>query len=141
MSSLYTRATPSQARILRAVEGAVKNAADAHPEYRIDRRFCKSVAKRAAGTLTAQWPDVLAAGMPSEKAAGLLVGTGSRNLATQSPKGERRGVFQHNKRPPLVLLRAQIVKIMHTEKQAGDVGRVSALIDVLRMIAELGVVK
>jgi hypothetical protein len=32
MASLYKRATPSQARIIRAIEGAIKNAGDAHPE-------------------------------------------------------------------------------------------------------------
>src|SRR3990167_6188372 len=52
---------PSQNRIMRAVRGAVKNASDAHPNWKLDRRFVNSVAKRAAGTLTAEWHEVLAA--------------------------------------------------------------------------------
>lgn len=61
MSSLYNRASPAQGRVLRIVEGAIKNAADAHSEIKVSPRLRRSIAKRAAGTLTAQWPDVLAA--------------------------------------------------------------------------------
>jgi hypothetical protein len=61
MSTLCKRATPAQAVMLKMIEGAVKNAMDAHPDWSIDRRFAKSIAKRSAGTLSAQWPEVLAA--------------------------------------------------------------------------------
>jgi hypothetical protein len=57
---LWNRATPSQYRMLRAIAGAVRNAAHAH-RLEIPKSFARSVAKRATGTLTAQWPDVLAA--------------------------------------------------------------------------------
>lgn len=66
MASLYNRATPSQARVLRIIEGAIKNACDAHPEIQISPRHRRSIAKRAAGTLTAQCQDVLAA-KPSDR--------------------------------------------------------------------------
>lgn len=59
MTTLYRRATPQQRRVLRIVEGAVRNAAHAHG-LTLPPRFARSVAKRAAGTLTAQWPDALA---------------------------------------------------------------------------------
>lgn len=59
MVTLAKRATPSQARILKIVEGAVLNASDAHKVPR-DTWLARSIAKRAAGTLTAQWPEVLA---------------------------------------------------------------------------------
>lgn len=58
MVTLYKRATPSQQAILRAVEGAIKNVADCHPEYNLGPKFARSVAKRAAGTLYAQWLDI-----------------------------------------------------------------------------------
>lgn len=61
MSSLYKRASARQQKILRIVEGAVKNTADHHPEFEFSPRLARSIAKRAAGTLTAAWPDVLAA--------------------------------------------------------------------------------
>lgn len=60
--------TPSQQRIFRAVAGAVRNAADGHPKWRISRVMAHSIAKRATGTLTAQMREVLAAG-PSESRA------------------------------------------------------------------------
>jgi hypothetical protein len=65
VTSLYKRATPSQAYILRVVEGAIKNATDAHPDLIVSAKYRRSIAKRAAGTLSAQWADVLAA-KPSE---------------------------------------------------------------------------
>lgn len=60
MATLWNRATPSQYRMLRAIAGAVLNACDHHKLPR-DKYFARGVAKRAVGTLTAQWPDVLAA--------------------------------------------------------------------------------
>ena len=82
MTSLYNRATPSQKRILRIVEGAVKNAIDAHPGWNVPHNFARSVAKRAAGTLTAQWPDVLAA-RPSDSA--------DDDIVSSSPRPNRSG--------------------------------------------------
>ena len=61
MTSLYRRATPRQKKVLLMIEGACHNAAHAHPKWEFDPRLATSIAKRAAGTLTAQWPDVLAA--------------------------------------------------------------------------------
>jgi len=63
MSTLSKRATPLQLQMLRIIEGAVKNTFDAHPlyligmdEYPFDKdRFARSVAKRAVGTLSAQY--------------------------------------------------------------------------------------
>src|SRR5690348_5579707 len=60
MATLWKRATPSQYRMLRAIAGAVLNTCDHHRMTR-DARFARGVAKRAVGTLTAQWPEVLAA--------------------------------------------------------------------------------
>lgn len=68
MSTLSKRATPLQLQMLRIIEGAVKNAFDAHPELiglvllddRTIERFARSVAKRAVGTLSAQMPWSLA---------------------------------------------------------------------------------
>src|ERR1700761_6582133 len=60
MATLWKRATPSQYMMLRIIAGAVLNVQDHHGMVR-EQRFARSVAKRAVGTLTAQWPDVLAA--------------------------------------------------------------------------------
>jgi hypothetical protein len=60
MATLEKRATPSQYRMIRAIAGAVRNAAHAH-KMELPSSFPSSVAKRATGTLTADWQDVLAA--------------------------------------------------------------------------------
>src|SRR5580693_7620146 len=80
MSTLSNRATPSQLRMLRAIAGAVDNAAHAH-KMELPNHFARSVAKRATGTLTAQWPDVLAAKAKRRQ-------NGSCNTATMhEPRG------------------------------------------------------
>ena len=62
MTTLQKRANGPQCRMLKIVSGSVLDAAHAHPHTLIDSRFARSVAKRAVGTLSAQWPEVLAAG-------------------------------------------------------------------------------
>lgn len=70
MASLYKRATPRQAQVLRMIEGACRNARDAHPGRPLDDMMIRSIAKRAAGTLTSQWGAVLAASERSEGEGG-----------------------------------------------------------------------
>ena len=70
MATLYKRANGPQRRMLKIIEGAVKNAADAHPEFNYSPKLARSIAKRAVGTLSAQLAEVLAAPMPSDKAEG-----------------------------------------------------------------------
>ena len=87
MASLYKRANAQQRRILRIVEGAVKNAADHHPEFTcFSPQLARSIAKRAAGTLSAEGKrsalaavatkgtpsDVFRAGYPSIQAEPLV---------------------------------------------------------------------
>ena len=51
----------SHSQVVRIIAGACDNAAHAHPDWYIDPRLYRSIAKRAAGTLLAAMPDVLAA--------------------------------------------------------------------------------
>lgn len=74
MSSLYKRATPIQRRMLRIIEGAVRQAHDSHPDMTDMNKFARCVAKRAVGTLTAQMPDVFAEGSVSVTEGGVRVG-------------------------------------------------------------------
>lgn len=55
MATFTARATPEQLATHRMILGAVKNALYAHPEWRTmdSERLARSIAKRAAGTLTA----------------------------------------------------------------------------------------
>lgn len=148
MASLYNRATPSQARILRIVEGACINAKDAHPGIQIDRRFARSVAKRAAGTLSAQWADVLAAGLgqPSDGAAGDPSGPARRDYSHTKTGNRNRSISKadQGKRPsllagrfPLARLHKKVAALIKPAKIAGQTERVEALIAVCRMIAAL----
>lgn len=45
---------------MKIIKGAVKNTADHHPDWKITPVMARSIAKRAAGTLSAQLPRVLA---------------------------------------------------------------------------------
>lgn len=68
MSSLYKRANAKQRKLLKIIEGAVKNTVDAHPQWKENspERFARSVAKRAAGTITAQWPEIVGVSPPEK---------------------------------------------------------------------------
>lgn len=61
--------TKAHHKIYRAVAGAVINTAHGHPRWHISVTMANSIAKRATGTLTAEWPEVLAAHKPSESAS------------------------------------------------------------------------
>lgn len=88
MVTLWKRATPSQYYMLRAIAGAVRNAAHAHA-MELPLSFARSVAKRATGTLTAQWPDVLAAKLSRQ--IELRDGRLSRSLRGSKPAKSTRG--------------------------------------------------
>jgi hypothetical protein len=149
MSSLYKRATPAQHQVLRIVEGAVRNAAHAHPEYQITDHFARSIAKRAAGTLSSQWPAVLAArSVPSDR-SGRQPARNDRSTAShsakmpsvtdlgQSPKGRRHRYVRRRPGSPLVSLWGQISCMIRPAKDRGQTERVAVLIEVLRMISAL----
>lgn len=136
MVSLYKRATPSQRRILRVVEGAVLNEADAHGRER-DKFMARSIAKRAAGTLTAQWPDVLAAVSLSSDNGGVVPAHCARQRRSDSGKGAARRSSQTSRRSPLSTLWRDIAKTLGQVKRSGEEQRYAALVDVLKMIAAL----
>lgn len=134
MATLYNRAIPSQRRVLRIVEGAVKNAADAHPEIKFTPRIARSIAKRAAGTLTAQWPDVLAAQMPSVRAdekPGASVGAPTSHRSRGSGRGSRT---DYDPRSPLRFLWNRFSVEVGLAKRAGRTERAEAFIEILRAI-------
>jgi hypothetical protein len=62
-----TRQERNRAVAFRIVAGAIKNVMDVHPGWIADKRAVNSIAKRAAGTLTAYRGTVLA---PSEGSIG-----------------------------------------------------------------------
>jgi hypothetical protein len=149
MASLYTRATPRQAIVLRMIEGAVHNAAHAHPGRPIDDRMARSIAKRAAGTLTSQWGHVLAAPrVRSEGDAGHPVRQFAAGTAQSQRRARRNGSAEESIsrgalhtgvswRSPLVLLHKAVAAQVGPAKHAGLNERADALIDVLRTLGAM----
>jgi hypothetical protein len=137
MSTLYKRATPAQHRILRAVEGAVKNVAHAHPEHKLTPGIAKSIAKRAAGTLTAQWPEVLAARFVPSVSGALSPLGHARRPASHVCMTTGRGPSRLGGRPPLVLLWKELSIKAGAAKRAGQTERAEAFIEVLKRVASL----
>lgn len=111
MATLWNRATPSQYRMLRAIAGAVRNAAHAH-QVEVPKSFARSVAKRATGTLTAQWPDVLAATANRRQ-------DGSRATSTtRGPRGDH-SICGRSEGDRLVLLRRSPIRTLWKRFAAG----------------------
>lgn len=134
MSSLYRRATPTQARILRIVEGAIKNASDAHPRLVISPHQRRSIAKRAAGTLSAQWVGVLAAKpLPvSDEATGTI----ARRRSSNRVKATVAGRAELSEPAPLGRVERHIYRNMRAIKRDESADYARAMIDVLRLIAK-----
>lgn len=135
------RTHPTQRQLMRIVRGAVKNTADAHPGWNINPEIATSIAKRAAGTLRAQWLEVLAArSVPSDEADGLSAIQGHRppggRTGCQGRPGRRAARLTH-RRSPLPLLWQRISARIKPAKIAGRTDRVETLIEVCKLIAEL----
>lgn len=132
--------SPAQVRMFRAVAGAVMNAAHGHPDWGLDRIKARSIAKRAAGTLTSQWGSVLAAPSPSEKATALLQdpsrpasdGTTSGTRGASVGRGDTKPL---KRRSPFKLAHGAIGRLAGEAKRAGQVERHAALADALRVLA------
>ena len=159
MVTLAKRATPSQARLLRIVEGSVLNTFDAKGVPR-DTWLARSIAKRAAGTLTAQMPEVLSANTRLTEGRRHTVGQcracerrAHRNrlearreyaklvggIAATSDLGRsaRRGSSQLLRRLPLLVLWDRLKREMWTVSRSGDSAKIEAYKHLLRMIDKL----
>lgn len=122
MATLINRASPQQRRIYRIVRGAVKNAAHAHPGMKPDA-IADSIAKRATGTLTAQWPEVLAA-KPSDRAVKVLA----------RPHRSMRSAGSPTTRRALHSVRKEVGKLAGHARKNGMPARERALVEALRII-------
>ena len=152
MASLYKRAAPAQERLIRIVEGAVLNAADAHSIPR-DPWLARSIAKRAAGTLSSQWREVLAVNTrPSETGAvsGVrkcracerrahlaMLRVRKRYGVCNGTNAAERRAYKLVKRPPLLELWERLKRGMWAIKQSNDIAKFEATRDLLRMIDSL----
>lgn len=133
------RTKPAKAHVMiyRAVDGAVRNVAHHHPKWNLQHRdVARSIAKRATGTLTAEWPDVLAARMVPSDVIG-LPGSGQWPPFRSARKRGGRGASVANlRRSPHSLrnLWNEVSSLIGPAKRAGQHERVEAFVAVLRII-------
>lgn len=134
MATLAKRATPRQQLVMRMVAGAVMNAGHAHPAWKISPVMARSIAKRATGTLTANWPDVLAAprALSESAASQSLTGGATSGTHVNATGGGRAST---RVRAPLAVLHGAIGSMAAEAKRTHQHDRAEALIDVLRLIA------
>lgn len=123
--------TKAHVRVFRAVEGAVLNAAHGHPGWKLSSTMARSIAKRAAGTLTAEWPEVLAdRQLPSEKAHDPGAG-GHWPPRRRVTNPSRAGARSATGRAPLKFLWVKLARLIGEAKRAGDHSRADILIEII----------
>jgi len=123
--------------MLRAISGAVMNAAHAH-KLNMTKNFARSVAKRATGTLTAQWPEVLAAKTYRRQA-----GHGDR-IPTSWPRVDHSHSDDHSKgdrhrlrrRSPIRQVWKMFANNMWKVKREGTPEQFEAHVRILRLLDE-----
>jgi hypothetical protein len=158
MASLYKRATPFQVRLLRAVEGAVHNTAHAHPEFLITDKFARSIAKRAAGTISAQMPGSLA--RPHQRvsqdqavslrtarsaASHLLLAPIASSHCSEAKQGsshrsrrsQEKAVSPLERRLLLFPLQVHLGKLARYARKAGDKSRLDTLVEIMKLLDRL----
>ncbi len=138
MSSLWKRANGPQYRMLKIVAGAVLNAAHFHPGKPVDKKFARSVAKRAVGTISSQWAGLLAA--PNKASSGAARGTPDHTarrrrayLMALCKRGPARG---YDRWPPLAIAVKNISRKIRPAREAGDHARADAYVECLKIIAK-----
>lgn len=135
MTSLYKRASPRQAKLLRMIEGACRNAAHAHPGRPLDDRLARGIAKRAAGTITSQWRDVLATPRAWSEDDAEQGSIRHVRRAAKTVRSQARGAPQTEWRTPFRHIHRVIGNGVREARKTGRTERAEALIDVLRLLA------
>lgn len=130
----------TQNMIYRAVAGAVRNARHGHRDWPLNDTHARSIAKRATGTLLAQFREHVGGDLPSEAAESLDIKSrrAARSLASSCRRGGgvapviRRLPYSHR----LKVLRNTLGAMVKEAKLAEQPIRVEALIDALRLVAK-----
>ena len=121
---------------MRMIEGACRNARHAHPNWDFDPRLEKSIAKRATGTLTAGWAEVLAAKPSVSVAEQLPSGDGPQERKPLGPTSVKPAQRAIGLRGRTRLIHNRIRAMAGEARRAGNIERLNALADVLRLFAE-----
>lgn len=135
MATLWNRASGPQYRMLKIVAGAVMNAAHAHPGRQIDERFARSVSKRAVGTISAQWVELLAAPSAAPSGAGRDKLKNALRRKAQLRRLCKRGPAKgYNSWPPLAFAVKRIAGEAGRARRDGNLERERAMVEMLRII-------
>lgn len=147
MPTLSARATPQQLRILRAVHGAVRDAAQAHPGWITDPRAAGSIAKRATGTLTQPGGALAGVSNPSEQGAVALhsaapkrssqLGMASADVAALEASKGRGGTAKRRAPDALKTLWVSLGMLAREARVRGDMDYHEGICDALRLVGAL----
>jgi len=123
--------------MLKIIEGSVNNAFDAHGQVR-NPRLARSIAKRATGTLSSQWGDVLALASSVSESGVVTIANSHADLGPLRVKAvTRRGASHLRRRSPLVKLWKSIAMQVGSLRRSGQTERADAYVEVLKMVASL----
>lgn len=134
MSSLYRRASGPQSRMLKIISGAVMNAAHAHRMASIDERFARSASKRAVGTISAQWRELLATPQASSRADVRDCNRVHNEAKHIKPRGGRRAGGAD---PRISRVIREVSRLIRPARDAGHQERAAALVEVMKIIAKI----
>ena len=139
MVTISKRANPTQRQIMRIVEGAVKNAADAHPDWPYHHSIGRSISKRAAGTLSAQLAGMLAAKAQNYPP---VSAEGETSLIAPPPfakpvKRSERGESRRSRLSPLRRVWKELSWRVGESRKNNQIERAEALIEMLKVVAAL----
>lgn len=140
MITLANRATLRQQKVMRIINGACRDAANAHPEWKFEPHWARSISKRATGTLTASWPEVLAMpqalserahhpARPDDRSGGHGV-TGNSPWLGRASRSLKRS-------PALSYIQRSIGALAGEMKRSGDQAGATALVEALRLVAKI----
>jgi hypothetical protein len=134
LATLWKTATPSQYRMLRIIAGSTLNAAHAHG-MDISLRFARSIAKRATGTLTAQWPEVLAAKhRPRQKSLDVSLTSSKLRGSNRSKEPSKGGRPSYVRRPPVARAWKEVSARMWCVKNGGSTAECEAYVRALQLL-------
>jgi hypothetical protein len=149
VTSIYISATPFARALIRAIEGSARNAFHDHPECGIinPEHTARSIAKRAAGTIAADWPRLSAVAHAATvaKPGGVVdAPEGNGGADFERPASRRTGCEARHgggvrsaRRPSPSALDAHkaVTALLVSAKRSGaDPVRIEALKDALRII-------
>ena len=119
----------------RIVEGAIKNAADAHPDWLLNREFVFSVNKRLISALVKRWPEIFLLTSQTEikVPATLRKNHPSSIFHAKKTTLKKRLQKRHN---AIEALESTLGEMARQARENGNQERYTAIVDILRLIGK-----